>query len=125
MQAVCVGHSELSLHSGARIGTLSGTIFKHCTLGFPVYPIGQVQLDACKRDLQIALAPQGSTLHASLQVPSTHFCGSGQSRSIEHDGVGVTLGLHSPFGPINESSGHTQITVLMGELFSTLHVCVK
>ena len=65
-------------------------LFKHCTLGFPVYPIGQVQLDACKRDLQIALAPQGSTLHASLQVPSTHFCGSGQSRSIEHDGVGVT-----------------------------------
>ena len=69
---------------------LLNLLFKHCTLGFPVYPIGHEQLDACPLDLQIALAPQGSTLQASLHVPSTHLSGSLQSLSVRHDGVGVT-----------------------------------
>jgi len=99
-------------------------LFKHCTCGLPVYPMGHVQLDACSRDLQMAFAPQGSTLHASLQVPSTHLSGSLQSLSTTQEATGVTLGLHSPLGPMNESSGHMQMTVLIGELFSTLQVCV-
>ena len=88
---MCGGHSELSLHSDASPTSLSETIetcviyavistrvgpdllFKHCTLELPVYPMGQ-----------------GSTLHASLQVPSTHSLGSRQSRSTLQDGVGVT-----------------------------------
>ena len=36
----------------------------------------------------------------------------------------IPLGLHSPLGPMNVSSGHVQRTVLMGELFATVHVCV-
>ena len=36
----------------------------------------------------------------------------------------LPLGLHSPLGPMNVSSGHVQRTVLMGELFATVHVCV-
>ena len=56
----------------------------------PENPMGQEQLDSCRRDLQMALAPQGSTEHASLQVPSTHLSGSGQSLSVMQDGCGVT-----------------------------------
>ena len=106
-----------------------------------MYPIGHEQLEECPLDLQMALAPHGSTLHESRHVPSTHLSGSRQSRSVTQDGVGVTaskhvmgadnvlgacipLGLHSPLGPMNVSSGHVQRTVLMGELFSTRHVCV-
>ena len=65
-------------------------LFKHCTCGLPVYPMGHVQLDACSRDLQMAFAPQGSTLHASLQVPSTHLSGSLQSLSTTQEATGVT-----------------------------------
>lgn len=89
-----------------------------------MYPIGQEQLEACSRDLQIALAPQGSTLHASLQVPEIHLSGSPQSLSTLHEATGVTLGRQSPLGPIKESSGQMQMTVLMGLLFSTLQVWV-
>lgn len=52
--------------------------------------MGHVQLEAWPRDLQMALAPHGSTLHASLHVPSTHLSGSLQSRSDTQAGVGVT-----------------------------------
>ena len=103
--------------------------------------MGHEQLAAWPRDLQMALAPHGSTLHASRHVPSTHLSGSPQSRSVAQEGVGVTtmvlsvhtelqhmrwvpLGLHSPLGPMNVSSGHVQRTVLMGELLATVHVCV-
>ena len=103
--------------------------------------MGHEQLEAWPLDLQMALAPHGSTLHASRHVPSSHLSGSRQSRSVTHDAVGVTaskqivmigdwvqvtcipLGLHSPLGPMNVSSGHVQSTVLMGELLATVHVC--
>lgn len=124
MQALYTGHSELSRHSGARGSTRSGVIFVHWTLGFPEYPMGQVQLDSCRRDLQMAFTPHGSTWHASRQVPSTHLSGSPHSKSDRHEGLAVTLGLHSPLGPINVSAGHVQMTVLMGLLFWTLQVCV-
>merc|ERR1712106_617910 len=119
------GHSELSTHSGAKGSSTSGTIFRHCICGLPVYPMGQVQEDSWNLDLQMAFAPQGSTLQESLQVPSTHFSGSPHSLSEVQNGEGVTLGLQSPFGPMNESSGHMQMTVLIGELFITLQVCVR
>lgn len=104
--------------------------------------MGHEQLEACSLDLQMALAPQGSTLQASTHVPSTHLSGSEQSLSVTQEGVGVTtkmvggnivlmpltkyspLGLHSPLGPMKVSSGQVQRTVLMGELFSTRHIWV-
>ena len=83
-------------------------------------PMGHEQLESCRRDLQMALAPQGSTEHASLQVPSTHLSGSLQSLSVMQEGCGVTkimlscqtgqigeqllpLALHSPLGPMKVS----------------------
>ena len=66
----------------------------HWTLGFPEYPMGQVQLDSCRRDLQMAFDPHGSTWHASRHVPSTHFWGSGHSKSDRHDGRAVTENKH-------------------------------
>ena len=65
-------------------------LFRHCTLGLPVYPIGQVQLDACNLDLQMAFDPQRSTKHASRHDPSKHLCESGQSLSDKQLGLGVT-----------------------------------
>ena len=56
-----------------------------------MYPMGQLQELACWRDLQIAFAPHGSTLHASLQVPCTHLCGSPQSLSVLQAGLGERL----------------------------------
>ena len=63
--------------------------------------MGQEQLAAWPRDLQMALAPHGSTLHASRHVPSTHLSGSPQSRSVAQEGAGVTtmvLGVHTELG---------------------------
>lgn len=65
-------------------------LFRHCTLGFPVYPMGHEQLEAWPLDLQMALAPHGSTLHASRHVPSSHLSGSRQSRSVTQAAMGVT-----------------------------------
>ena len=59
--------------------------------GSPVNPMGHVQLEACARDVQMALVPQGCTWHASRHVPSTHLCGSGQSRSDWQPGNAVTV----------------------------------
>ena len=55
-----------------------------------MYPIGQVQLEACNLVLHIALDPHGSTKHASRHDPSKHLCESGQSLSDIQLGRGVT-----------------------------------
>ena len=55
-------------------------------------------------------------------------CGGGHCKQTHSDdgdrvqGTCIPLGLHSPLGPMNVSSGHVQSTVLMGELFATVHV---
>lgn len=93
----------------------------HSIWGFPWYPGAQVQTPRCSKELQRALIPQTSTLHASTQTPLTHFSAVLHSESNVHWGFSYAIALHLPEASVNESGGQVHIIVRSGSVSNTRH----